>query len=124
MGQDDWYFSSLSAFMPPHSSFHLNTIAIFRGHKLWADKEQYNLCCTQMLFDFLFPFYSSLNICVSPYGDETQAFKRDKVYLKFIQKRLIFASIAAQHFNRCHEHLPCSTFPASRDVFVLPFSIL
>ena len=42
---------------------------------------------------------------------------------QLIEEYFILVSIAEEYFYG-HEHLPCSTFLARRDVFVLPFSIL
>src|SRR5690242_6823779 len=61
----------LSTFMSLHGSLHFFAVTVFRGHEVWADKEQNNMGRVEMLVNFLFPFHACIDIRITPDGVET-----------------------------------------------------
>src|SRR5260370_9375069 len=67
-----------------HCSSHLFAITVLRNHKIWTNKQENNLCGIKVLFDFLFPFNSGIDICISPNSDKSLILQWHKVRLEFV----------------------------------------
>src|SRR5437016_3039857 len=93
--------------MALHGLLHLFTVAVFRGNKIWADEQQDDVGCVEMLINLLFPCRTCMDVGVAPDRDQTLPLQWHEVLFKIPQQFLIFAGIAAKDFD-CgyHRHLP------------------
>ena len=86
---------------------HFGAIAILRADKVGADKQQNNISALQMLVEFFFPFYASIEVGIAPDFDQAQSLQGHKVFFQMLQHLLVFASIATEYFEwGGHRELP------------------
>src|SRR5690348_3783717 len=105
--QDDRDDLGFAAFVPLHSSFHLDAIAVVGVYKVWADQQQDDIGGVQMLLDLSFPFGTCADIAVIPDFDQPLSLERTQVRFEFVQQWFVFSSITEEDFYcRCHRRFP------------------
>src|SRR5438270_12767150 len=84
VAKDDRNNSGFTCIVPFHRSLYLNIIAIGRGKKISADKQQNYLCRVQMCINFSGPFCPGNNFTVIPVRYKSLVFQKAEVGFKLI----------------------------------------